>query len=233
MLLEVDPPNLPEVEALVGAKIRTRHPAWPGWIRGHWYAREYCWILAQIGDPNGLRILDAGGCLSPLSAILSDAGAIVTVADARPPKPYPAKLGIACVVCDLQATGLPLGSCDAVYAASAIEHNDWDAQVRIVRHLLGLLRKGGRLLLTLPAASTRKEAWIPDFRGKGALYLWTHQAARRMRDLARDLGTLKTPLLRSYEYDRDWARIEAEMRAASPQLPDYPYQSMVLEWVRA
>lgn len=233
MLLEVDLPETPAIEAEVGAKIRTRHPSWPGWIPGHWYAREYTWILTECGDVTGLRCLDAGGALSPISAILSDRGAAaVVVVDLRLPRPYPARGPIVTLVADLQDTGLEPGSFDLIVSPSSIEHNGWDAQVRIVRHLLELLRPGGRLLVTLPAVPTREERYEPDLQGKGPVYLWSHAAARRMRDAVRVLGELETPLRRNPDYDREWRRIDAEQRALSPQLPGFPYQSLALAWRR-
>jgi len=233
MLLEVDPPNLEEAKAEVYPRIRRRHPSWPGWVRGHWYAREYAWVLGEVGDLRGLRVMDAGGCTSVLSAILSDRGAReVVVADLRPPQPYPARGRITPMCCDLQDTGLEGGTFDCIVSASAIEHNQWEDQVRIVRHLLGLLHPGGRLLVTLPAVRTADEAWLPDFRGRGCVYLWTHAAARRMREAVGDLGRLETPLLDDPQYDVEVVRIGCEMRAASPDLPDFPYQSMALAWRR-
>jgi len=234
MLLEVQLPSTPAVEAEVGAKIRTRHPAWPGWIPGHWYAREYTWLLEQAGDVTGLRCLDAGGALSPISAILSDRGASeVVVVDLRPPRPYPARGRIVPMTADLQATGLEPGSFDLIVSPSSVRLNEWPAQERIIHHLLDLLRPGGRLLLTVPAAlATADERFIADLAGRGCVYLWTHASARRMRDAVKALAILETPLLRAPQYDREVQRIEAEMRALSPQLPGFPYQSMALAWRR-
>jgi SAM-dependent methyltransferase len=233
MLLEVDWPEIRTVEAEVGAKIRTRHPSWPGWPVGHWYGREYTWVLTQCGDVTGLRCMEAGGAGSPLSAILADRGAAESiVADLRTPKPYPARSSIRSLTCDLQDTGLEPGSLDLIVSPSSLEHNPWEAEVRIIRHLLELLRPGGRLLMTVPCVPTADERYVEDFERRGPVYLWTHTAARRMRDALKALATMESPLLSAPRYDREWRRIHAERCSASPQLPAWPFESLAMAWRR-
>ena len=233
MLLECNPVGDWQADlSLMTPWILQRYPKWKTWPPGHCYPREYAWVLQQLGDVKGHRILDAGGGGSVLSAVLSDKGVKEIVVADHDPNPY-TRIRVTCHPCDIQDTQLEDASFDTVVSVSAIEHNPWDKQVAIIRHLLGLVRPGQTLLVTLPAVPTDQRAWHENYRGWGCVYFWTHAAAREMCQAVSDLATLDVPLLPDADYDAEWQRIQGDVLRATTVPWKYPYQSMVLKWRRS
>ena len=103
--------------------------------------------LAALGDLRGKRVLDVGAGGGWLSAQLAAAGARVTVLDleARPADPR-----IRAVVHNLDDPVLPFADqeFDAVVSTEVLEH--LRAPFLVLRDLVRVLKKGGRLVLTIP-----------------------------------------------------------------------------------
>jgi len=243
MLLELEPvAGWPELLAVMSRWYLSRDKGWRPWPRGQCYPREYSWASQQLGDVHSMRLLDAGGSGSAFSAALAERGAAeVVVADRGDQgiRPFPAR-GVSFRLCDLQSTGLVEGSFDHVVSVSAVEHNQWSAQLDVLQHLMKLVRRGGRLVVTVPAVPTAQRAWHENYKGWGAVYFWTHAAAAEASAALADLGELEVPLLGDRDYDSEWARIDAAVREAWsrdarppwPPVFKYPYQSMGLTWRR-
>jgi SAM-dependent methyltransferase len=238
-LLELDPVagGRAALEAMLPWH-RTRFPNWE-WPLLHPYAREYAWAVAQLGAVGGQRILDAGGSGSALSAVLAEAGAaFVLVVDRGDQglRPYPApRVGF--LAGDLRATELEPASFDAVVSVSAVEHNPWGDQVVILRHLLELVKPGGKVVITLPAVAEQDRAWYaagqwPGHPNWGCVYLWTASAVLDMVRALEDVGELLGPVLAPADWDREVARLFLDMDTRAPKPSRRPYLSMGLTWRR-
>jgi len=242
MLIPLDYANeavLAEVEALWTAV----RPAWY-WPPRHPYAAEYSWALDQLhaalgADLTGLRIIDAGGGRNAvqhlLAARVGPAGEAINVdlsAEAMSPRfAAPTILRV-----DLEDTGLEPGSFDAIVSVSAIEHNPWTKIVSVVRHLLGLLRPGSPLIVTVPAMEQR--TWF-ESGGEPGGWPEPHQATwarcfcfdpTALRELERsvsDLGALTVPdtLPRWQAYRRAWRAQHADMMEHIVERCRFPYLS--------
>lgn len=93
---------------------------------------------------------------------------------------------------------IPDESLDAVAAVSALEHNDPDKLVRVVKELLRVLKPGGALIATLAAAKDADWFHAPS---KGWCY--TEASLRRIFDISSDVPS-------NYDqYDRLFAELVA------------------------
>lgn len=228
---EQRPGMLDELAEIFSAKKRD----WSWGVTHHLYGVEYAWVIDQVlaaldGDPRGQRVLDAGGGGGAPQYYLARRGARVVnlsrghgplVGTTRAGSVLPVVQYITADFGDAAAVvtaGLQPGSFDAVIAVSAVEHNPWDHILRTMRVLLGLVRLGGHVIVTVPAG--RQRAWyptgaFPSFPNYPAVYLFDVDAVAEVARSVTDLGVLAVPadLAAGDAYRAAWDRTKAEMDA--------------------
>ncbi len=234
LLIDLDYRNeavLGEIERLW----RDLSPTWQWWPRNP-YQAEYSWAVDRLteacGGLEGRRIMDAGGGRGALQHVLAGMGAAVLNVDVDA-RPQGSALAAPCdqLRADLEATGLDQGSFDGIISVSSIEHNPWEKILAVVRHLLGLLKPGAPLVLTVPAGEVRQ--WIPaggwpepHQAGWPCCYLFDAEAMAELvlavRDLAEPVSSLGNP---SEQYRTAWRVGFADMQVNSPPQSRYPYLS--------
>jgi SAM-dependent methyltransferase len=172
---------------------KNAHPKW-NWKTPNPYQAEYSWAVDRLVEAMGSlstkkrkkTVMDAGGGRGALQHVIAAMGASVLNVDAEA-SPHASKIAEPTeqLRAQLDATGLEPGSFDGIVAVSAIEHNEWKAILRIVRHLVRLLKPRAPLVLTFPCVE--KRAWIPAGgwplprqAGWPACYLFDENAAREL-----------------------------------------------------
>jgi SAM-dependent methyltransferase len=122
---------------------------------------ELPWARRMLGATGGERVLDLA---SPklLAVALARAGVDVVSVDALPTE-IDAWRRLAPEVHFQVADGLALpfadGSFDRAYSISVLEHIEGDGDERALAELARVVRLGGRILLTMPAADEYWEDW--------------------------------------------------------------------------
>jgi SAM-dependent methyltransferase len=236
MLIRLDYRNeavLREIERLWNAA----SPSWRWWPRNP-YQAEYSWAFdvleAALGGSRlaGLKVMDAGGGCGAFQHVLARAGADVLNVDVEA-KAHVSGAGAPTrqLSADLEQTGLEVGSFDGIVSVSSVEHNAWEKLVRVVRHLLSLLKPGGPLVLTFPMAETRR--WVPDggWTGPGQqgwprCYLFDQDAVKELAEKVIDLAEpCWSPLPPLLDYRSEWQRMHLDMVQNSPPQSVYPYLS--------
>lgn len=129
-------------------------------------AFEYPWVLCQLPERRGRRILDVGAGVSPLPLQLAATGADVLTVDnslevRRPGCDESAwnewgYLDYAMLDsrveshnCDILGLDLPTASLDAVYSVSVVEHMPAATRRRLWERIAQWLKPGGRLVLSV------------------------------------------------------------------------------------
>jgi len=127
---------------------------------------EIPWVFQNLGLPPGARILDFGCSQSPMALHLASLGYRVVAVDLRPYDYTHPNLRV--VQGDFLEGGFAEGEFDAVVAISAIEHTGLAAYGEpargcadhpIVTEFNRVLRRGGRLLLTVPYGQRGQTSW--------------------------------------------------------------------------
>ena len=133
------------------------------------------------------------------------------------------------VAADLAETGLEPGQYDAVVSVSAIEHNPWEHQVRIFKHLLRLVPCRGVVIVTVPVG--RASGWFPtgSFPNRPTwppVHLYDNALLARLRTAIRGIGSLVEPApLRQAGWADRWDKEHARMMAGGPEGHRMPYLS--------
>lgn len=124
---------------------------------------ELPWALETIGAKPGERVLDLA---SPklLAVQLARGGVRVTCVDELESeietwRALAADSGVAFRVADGRALPFEDTSFDHAYSISVLEHIEGDGAKAALRDLARVVRPGGRVLVTLPYASTYSEDW--------------------------------------------------------------------------
>jgi len=127
---------------------------------------EIPFVLQHVPPGSNTKVLDFGCTESPLPIHLASLGYQVTGVDLRP-YPY-AHPGFRFVHGDFIRVRFPDAEFDAVVAVSAIEHcglgqygekESVHDDVAIVREIRRVLKRGGRLLLTVPFGRPGQTSW--------------------------------------------------------------------------
>ena len=175
---------------------------------------ELPWVRATLGARAGNRVLDLASPKLLAVALARDGVEVVSV-DALPSEietwrrlAPEARFEVA------DGRALPFGdrTFDAAYSISVLEHIGDDGDERALRELARVVRPGGRILLTMPAAADHREDWrdrpVYGDGGVGTRFFFErwYDAARLdrlvasapVRELARELVRLEPNWNRAY-----------------------------------
>jgi SAM-dependent methyltransferase len=160
-------PEAPDRAAALLARERAFHDRWAGLVRPdevtvraafeNLTAPENRFILARIGDPGGLRILDLGCGLGEAAVYFALRGASVTAADVSPQMCARCRetarahgVEVETVATPVETLAVPEAAFDVAYGANLLHHvGDLEAALRAVRRAL---RPGGRCFFWDPLA---------------------------------------------------------------------------------
>ena len=223
------------VLAEIEAAWRLGRPQW-SWPRRHPYQAEYSWAWDRLAEGMGrigpdVRVVDAGGGWGAFQNVLAATGAAVWNVDIEPAALAHALARVTHRKADLEDTGLLAGAYDGVVAVSSIEHNAWEKVLRVVRHLVGLLRPGGVFVATVPAA--RERVWYPaggwpkPYSSYPQAYLFDGEAVAEVGRAVRELAAMECPVVtQPGAYRAEWDATMADVQANSPFAALRPYLSM-------
>jgi 2-polyprenyl-3-methyl-5-hydroxy-6-metoxy-1,4-benzoquinol methylase len=135
---------------------------------------EYPWIVSEMGEVGGLRVLEVGAGVNPLPLWLARAGAVVTTVDNHLHRRTQADQhewnewgfldysslnervrSFNCEISDLQTEDI----FHIVYSTSVLEHVLASRRRSIFKRIAALLHPNGRLLMTLDLIPGTKQLW--------------------------------------------------------------------------
>lgn len=125
---------------------------------------ELPWVLHELGGEAGSRALDLAGP-KLLSLALARRGLAVTAVDRLPREIETWRLlaagqaNLELLVADGRSLPFPDSSFDHAYSVSVLEHIPEPGDADALRELARVVRPGGRVLVTVPYASSYREEW--------------------------------------------------------------------------
>jgi len=214
-------------------------PGWR-WPRRHPLTAEYSWVCDRLAEhlqcrPNEARVMDAGGGQGSMQHYLAEHYRMAWNVDVDPLCIHGQTSEALLLKADLENLGsvpsLIPGTFDGIVAVSSIEHNPWRKILRIVRELLGMLREGAPLVVTVPAFEHRTYyppgGWPDPWQAWPECYLFDGDAFRELVQSVEDVSDLVGPAILDGEfYRREWRWLHADARENSPVECRRPYLSL-------
>jgi len=168
------------------------------------YTAEYSWacekLATYVQQPHDkARVMDAGGGQSSMQHFLAENYGEAVNVDVKPGHHHQDCITRATLIqSDLEDTPmLDPGSFDGILSLSAIEHNDWDKILRIVRNLLSLLKPGAPLVVTVPAFEVatyyQQGEWPEPHQSWPEQFNFDADAFRDLFAAVEDLATVAEP----------------------------------------
>lgn len=135
---------------------------------------EYSWLLAQLENEKGKRVLDIGAGVCPLPICLNESGMDVTTVDSHPTTRLQKDkanwnewgfLDYGTINPKIKSTNIDFSQFrtreqfDCIYSISVIEHMPKKIRLGVLKKAATLLKKGGSLLLTIDLIPNTDDLW--------------------------------------------------------------------------